>query len=102
MFDYIALWSNLGKYLSIGKILEREKIAVIGAKLGAYIWGAHEIVLKIVARSKAYLIFVIFFTRTKFLESKIYTEKRQFFAFNLSKKRHFFCVKSVENANFAR
>ena len=53
MFDYIALWSNLGKYLSIGKILEREKIAVIGANLGAIIWGAHEIVLKIVARSKA-------------------------------------------------
>ena len=53
MFDYIALWSILGTYLSIGKILEREKIAVIGANLGAYIWGAHEIVLKIVARSKA-------------------------------------------------
>ena len=55
MFDYIALWSNLGNYFSIGKILEREKIAVIGANLGAYIWpsGIHEIVLKIVARSKA-------------------------------------------------
>ena len=32
---------------------------------------------------KAYLIFVIFFTRAKFLENKIYTEKRQFFALNL-------------------
>ena len=32
---------------------------------------------------EAYLIFVIFFTRAKFLESKIYTEKRQFFALNL-------------------
>ena len=31
----------------------------------------------------SYLIFVIFFTRTKFLENKIYTEKRQFFALNL-------------------
>ena len=31
----------------------------------------------------AYLIFVIFFTRAKFLENKIYTEKRQFFALNL-------------------
>ena len=30
-----------------------------------------------------YLIFVIFFTRAKFLDSKIYTEKRQFFALNL-------------------
>jgi len=30
-----------------------------------------------------YLIFVIFFTRTKCLENKIYTEKRQFFALNL-------------------
>ena len=31
----------------------------------------------------AYLIFVIFFTLAKFLENKIYTEKRQFFALNL-------------------
>ena len=30
-----------------------------------------------------YLIFVIFFTQAKFLENKIYTEKRQFFALNL-------------------
>ena len=30
-----------------------------------------------------YLIFVIFFTRARFLENKIYTEKRQFFALNL-------------------
>ena len=33
--------------------------------------------------SQAYLIFVIFFTLAKFLENKIYTEKRQFFALNL-------------------
>ena len=32
---------------------------------------------------EAYLIFVIFFTLAKFLENKIYTEKRQFFALNL-------------------
>ena len=32
---------------------------------------------------QAYLMFVIFFTRAKFLENKIYTEKRQFFALNL-------------------
>ena len=31
----------------------------------------------------AYLIFVIFFTQSIFLENKIYTEKRQFFALNL-------------------
>ena len=31
----------------------------------------------------AYLIFVIFFTLAKFLENKIYTEKRQFCALNL-------------------
>ena len=30
-----------------------------------------------------YLIFVIFFTLAKFLENKIYTKKRQFFALNL-------------------
>ena len=30
-----------------------------------------------------YLIFVIFFTRAKFLENKIYTEKPQFFTLNL-------------------
>ena len=34
-------------------------------------------------RMKSYLIFVIFFTLAKFLENKIYTEKRQFFALNL-------------------
>ena len=32
---------------------------------------------------RAYLIFVIFFTLAKFLENKIYTEKRQFFALNV-------------------
>ena len=31
----------------------------------------------------AYLIFVIFFTQSIFLENKIYTEKRQFYALNL-------------------
>ena len=30
-----------------------------------------------------YLIFVIFFTRAKVLENKIYTEKRKFCALNL-------------------
>ena len=30
-----------------------------------------------------YFIFVIFFTRAKFLDNKIYTEKRQFFTLNL-------------------
>ena len=30
-----------------------------------------------------YLILVIIFTRAKFLENKIYTEKRKFFALNL-------------------
>ena len=34
-------------------------------------------------RISPYLIFVIFFTLAKFLENKIYTEKRQFFALNL-------------------
>ena len=33
--------------------------------------------------AQTYLIFVIFFTRAKFLENKTYTEKRQFFALNL-------------------
>ena len=32
---------------------------------------------------RPYLIFVIFFTRAKFLENKIYTEKRQFFALDM-------------------
>ena len=31
----------------------------------------------------SYLIFVIFFTRAKFLDTKIYTKKRQIFALNL-------------------
>ena len=33
--------------------------------------------------TRTYLIFVIFFTQAKFLENKVYTEKRQFFALNL-------------------
>ena len=32
---------------------------------------------------RSYLIIVIFFTLTQFLENKIYTQKRQFFALNL-------------------
>ena len=46
-----------------------------------------------------YHIFVIFFTRAKFLENKIYTEKRQFFALNLQ-KTPLFGVKSIKNAKF--
>ena len=34
-------------------------------------------------KHEAYLIFVIFLTRAKFFENKIYLEKRQFFALNL-------------------
>ena len=33
--------------------------------------------------AQSYLIIVIFFTLTQFLENKSYTEKRQFFALNL-------------------
>ena len=36
----------------------------------------------------AYLIFVIFFTPAKFLENKIYIEKRQFFNFLLLNDAH--------------
>ena len=32
---------------------------------------------------ETYLIFVIFVTRAKFLDNKIYTQNRQFFALNL-------------------
>ena len=42
-----------------------------------------------------------FFTWAKFLDDKIYTEKRQFFALNLY-KTPLFRVKSVQNANFSR
>ena len=41
------------------------------------------ILLIFVGGPETYLIFVIFFTRAKFLDTKIYTEKRQFFALNL-------------------
>ena len=63
-------------------------------------------ILKLTEKSKVtlsltYLIFVIFFTRAKFLENKIYTEKRQFCALDLY-KTPLFRVKSVENANFSR
>ena len=40
-------------------------------------------VMMLLELAGAYLIFVIFFTLAKFLENKIYTEKRQFFALNL-------------------
>ena len=43
----------------------------------------HHIQNHLMVKQGAYLLFVIFFTRTKFLENKIYTEKRQFFAFYL-------------------
>ena len=53
-------------------------------------WALHsmQIVFFVISRIRdsklnAYLIFVIFFTLAKFLENKIYTEKRQFFALNL-------------------
>ena len=39
--------------------------------------------------AKSYLIFFFFSTRAKFLENKIYTEKRQFLR-QICKKRHFF------------
>ena len=38
---------------------------------------------RLLAHVRPYLIFVIIFTLAKFLENKIYTEKRQFFALNL-------------------
>ena len=46
-----------------------------------------------------YLIFVIVFTRAKFLENKIYTEKRQFLALNLW-ETPIFCAKSVKKRQF--
>ena len=39
--------------------------------------------LPITSKEQTYHIFVIFFTRAKFLENKIYTEERQLFALNL-------------------
>ena len=47
-----------------------------------YFMNKNYIVIKI-PKVPPYLIFVIFFTLAKFLENKIYTEKRQFFALNL-------------------
>ena len=41
------------------------------------------VVIMVIVMGLAYLLFVIFFTRRKFLKNKIYTEKRQFFALNL-------------------
>ena len=49
------------------------------------------IFLNQIVKVDAYLIFVIFFTRAKFLENKIYTEKAPIFR-----------VKSVKNAIFSR
>ena len=41
--------------------------------------------------SGSYLIFVVFFTRTKFLENKIYTEKRVNYD-KIHRKLPIFCV----------
>ena len=48
----------------------------------------------------AYLIFVNFFTRAKFLESKIYTEKRQFFCDKSVKKKATFSLKICRKCQF--
>ena len=54
------------------------------------VWKCMEWIMKEYERNErgqpkisSYIIFVIFFTRAKFLDNKIYTEKRQFFALNL-------------------
>ena len=59
-------------------ILEYDDYACISsAQLMTFWWDKVELAFL------SYHIFVIFFTRAKFLENKIYTEKRQFFALNL-------------------
>ena len=42
--------------------------------------------------SQPYLIFVVFFTRTKFLENKIYTEKTRKLRQNTQKIANFFAL----------
>ena len=57
------------------------KLPTIGAS--HFVSHLAAMVLLMAGTIPAYLIFVIFFTRAKFLENKIYTEKRQIFALNL-------------------
>ena len=65
------------------------KLNVEVAMICIQIWGVRDELEHLVevvqwdGKVITYLIFVIFFTRAKFLDSKIYTEKRQFFALNL-------------------
>ena len=68
--------NDFNKYISIQEML----LSWIMFKY-IYLWQIQRIIRDI--GNSAYLIFVIFFTRAKFLENKIYTEKRQFFALNL-------------------
>ena len=55
----------------------KKSVIYLGEK---YLWYIDKLRL---VKVHAYLIIVIFFTLTQFLENKIYTEKRQFFALNL-------------------
>ena len=80
MFVIIQCLDNLDQDLD-----PKEKVAQVSFQrdvdLSQYIVGPMDQTSFIITNS--YLIFVIFFTRAKFLETKIYTEKRQFFALNL-------------------
>ena len=67
----MVLFSYLIELLFQNLIKEQSKGVIIGACVDA------------LSGSTPYLIFVIFFTLAKFLETKIYTEKRHFFALNL-------------------
>ena len=55
----------------------------ISGRRGSFPERRKEVILKLWIGLVTYLIIVIFLTLTQFLENKIYTEKRQFFALNL-------------------
>ena len=88
--DVVKVWVPLREYLSVQalydaaialhwKISERQNSTHLAflkhqnTKTSTYKLSKNNWVIAL-----SYLIFVIFFTRAKFLEDKIYTEKRQF------------------------
>ena len=83
---YKAHWMTEGNIMSYSKDIacidvQRRSSLLFGDK--SHFWMFWRGWMLFALQYSTYLIFVIFFTRAKFLENKIYTEKRQFFALNL-------------------
>ena len=82
--NYAVFVAKTSKYTLIPTTVHtlcQDNHKAINTRLIVITWSAK--IFSINQFYSAYLIFVIFFTRAKFLENRIYTGKRQFFALNL-------------------